>query len=215
MLSPDFKKKVKDLEKVLLKIRDDHCASLFAYLTVLYPEEIGFNALLKVLQKEKKTTQVGFSRNTLSNHLNHLLADDFVIVREDSDSNYRLKPRYYKLSPFVVEIFYDVIIRDDVLFESTILDEMKNMELKKLTITLIDIMMSILHEVLIDGIMFPDNIAEYNLDLVLQRKISILVTAYKKRVLEYDEQEAVFNILKEFTKKWVDFREDNWGPFIS
>ena len=210
-LSPEFKRKAKEIQKILFNLRDTHCTTFFAYLTVIYPEEIGFNALLKALNEDRYSKK-GLSKNTLSNHLKHLLKDKYIVVREESDSNLRLKPRKYKLSPFVVEIFYDVIIRDYDLIESSILDEMRDMELEQLTIILIDIMLSILHDVLIDGIMFPDNIAEYNLDFVLQRKLGIFSTAYKKRVLENNEQEAVFKILKQFVSKWVDFREDNWGP---
>ena len=87
-----FEERFKEFEH-LGSILDEHCTFLLVLFDIdrTRPLETtrGFNELYRMLEKGKKkgTFKLGFTRQTLSLHLKHLLEKGLIEVKEDTEKS--------------------------------------------------------------------------------------------------------------------------------
>lgn len=181
---------------------DQRCAYLLGVLGNLhnrYPEKTyGFNELYRELDKRKnrKLKTTVFSRQTLSQHLKHLLDKELIEVREDKDSYYKIKPRKYRLSKYLVEITKDLRPLEDLYYEE-MLKDYRLLETSPLTILLLRAYMRMGVEIFRKTLAFPEFFGMYQRDHVYTT-IEILTKEYKTIIHERNESEKALKILDEF-----------------
>jgi len=210
-LAFEFDERMKKLDEVVSHL-DKHCGAILAYLSVIFPEEIGFNELFRKFKKLKGAPS--FSKGTLGRHLEHLLKEQLIVVREDKDSRLKIKPRKYKLSPYFVEISQDML-EHKLLDPIDALHAMRLEEIQPLTIVLIDIFLGNICEILKNTIKYPEKIADYQRTSVFYYHFENYMKAYRARVLENNEKEKALKTIDDFNKYWVDVRNEKWGDLIA
>ena len=100
----DEKKAMEELDSVV-KDLDKHCHAIILFFRIHNGRTFGFNELLRKIENEKEEFEISFSRQTLSLHLKHLLANNMIEVTEDKESKLKIKPRYYTLSAYWKSLF--------------------------------------------------------------------------------------------------------------
>jgi hypothetical protein len=103
----EFEKNVKICYEFLKKAAghlDSRCQLLLAEFSGLYPVKIGFTKLFE------RVKHMGFTKPTLSAHLNHLKKTEFIDCQVDTTSRLYLKPRLYGVSSKWVKLAGDLLI---------------------------------------------------------------------------------------------------------
>ena len=209
-----FKDRMNEFDKIV-ELLDKYCSVILAYFTIIYPKEKGFNELVRdldKLMKENPTDIKRISKNTLSNHLKHLLEKELIVVREEKDSKLKIKPRKYKLSPFFEDLGKDIVLFDYPTSED-LFKEITKERIAPLTIVLIDLLFEMCTELLKNTLKYSEKSSAYS-RAISYKRIEVLLKAYRKSVYEKMEKENALNIIDEHDKWWIKQRNEKWGSLI-
>jgi DNA-binding transcriptional ArsR family regulator len=200
-ISEEIKKRLQKADQIGSNL-DERCSSLLVFFSVHYnqnPMEMyGFNELYRRLGelKKKEAMKTVFTRQTLSVHLKHLLEQDLIEVREEKESNLKIKPRKYRLSKFWTELTKDL----RPLYISSYEEVLKDFKLsatEPLTLLLLRAYLKLCVEIFRNALAIPEI---YGTDYRYHAYnfIENLTKVYRTTVFERNEPETALRIIEGF-----------------
>jgi DNA-binding HxlR family transcriptional regulator len=197
----------------IVSVLDEHCATLLAYFCYRHYDcgqgSLGFNELFRELKSLKGIVRKGFSRRTLARHLRHLVEEKQILEVREAQSNLKIKPRIYELSPYFLELTKD-LFATKVLYPVQVQEEFKRLEIEPLTIVLLDILVGNCVEMMKRSIEYPEVLAAYFRENVYLH-FGNLMQAFRTRVLEANEKDKAIEAVDEFDEFWKQNRNKKWA----
>lgn len=197
---------------------DEHCCILlvlFDFDRTKHPETThGFNELYRRLYRDRKKGFIrrGFSRQTLSLHLKHLLEKGLIEVRENSESNLKIKPRMYKSSKYWNDLS-NLLSPIRIPKYEKIVKEFRNYETKPLTALLLGVSAQICIEVFDRSLTYPEFFSRIQRDYIYEF-IENMVEVYRSIVLERQEKEEASRAIKMFDDFFLQKIREKYGSVI-
>lgn len=199
--SKEMKKHMEKIDEIASSL-DKRCILLMMFFSVLYPKDpkkkYGFNELYRKLRKLTKDTGIrtSFSRQTLSEHLKHLLEKDLIEFEDDEKSRYRIKPRKYGLSKNYVKLIEDLRPLDFPQPEE-LLKRFRLKGTEESTIFLLMVYIELGFEMFKQTLTYPETYGPTIREYVFSR-IENLTEAYRAIIFERNESEKALQVVEEF-----------------
>jgi DNA-binding transcriptional ArsR family regulator len=179
---------------------DKHCSVLLAefdFDRARYPERTyGFNELYRKLDKDREIVKMRFDRRSLSLHLKHLREKGLVEVREDDQSNLKIKPRRYMLSKHWNDLA-EVISPIPMLNVAERMKDYRKYETETLTVLLMGLSEQLCIEMFERALCYPEFMASIHRDYYYDY-IEQMIEAYRSTVSDRHEQKKASRALKKF-----------------
>lgn len=214
-ISNEIKKRLEKADQIGSTL-DERCNSLLVFFSVIHDRNpgkmYGFNELYRRLDelKNKNAIKTGFTRQTLSVHLKHLLEKDLIEVREEKESKLKIKPRKYRLSKYWAELTKDLRPLYIPDYEE-VLKDFKLQETKPLTLLLLGAYMKLCVEIFRKAIALPE-IYGTDYRYYAYNFIENLAKAYRAIVFERNESETALSIIDEFGLFLKQNVNEKYGP---
>lgn len=177
---------------------DETCCYILAGIS-RHPEGIGFNRLLREIQKQPNSQYNKMAKTTLAQHIQHLLDKHFIENEIVKNSPLKFKPSKYRVSVYFKELSKGLIAQS--VNPDDYLPLMRAEDAGKLTMHLMDLNLQYLSECIETVLQNPENIALFNINQTFYN-LETLMRAYRERILERKEERIALKTIQDWVTKY-------------
>ena len=187
---------------------DEYCSMLLALFCVKHPKTLGFNEIRRELSL--MTNNVNTSPNALNRHLKHLIENKVIQKKSDDESNLKIKPIHYSLTPAFTELAKDLFIVNQGLDVELLKEELKAMSVDEASRKVAFILLNDVIDEVRDSLVLDPKIAEFK-QVLKSARTKVALDAYSSVINDSGNREEALIILSEINEKlssYVDFGKD-------
>ena len=183
---------------------DEYCSMLLALFCVKHPKTLGFNEIRRELSL--MTNNVNTSPNALNRHLKHLMENRVIQKKIDDDSNLKIKPIRYSLTPTFTELAEDLFIVNQGLDVGLLKEDLKAMSVDEASRKVAFILLNDVLEEVRDSLVLDPKIADFKL-LLKSARIKVALDAYSSFIKDSGAREEALKVLGEVNAQLSSYSE--------
>jgi len=180
-----------ELNEFLNKL-DETCSFILAEI-IQNPKGIGFNELYRRIKKHSECRTM--AKSTLSDHIKHLVDQNFIERKTVKDSPLKLKPVQYRTSQHFRKLSKGMIAQS--VSPEDFLPLMRKQNASEVTNQLMSAIFTNVTECLKAILQAPENISRLNMHQAFYIMETLMI-AYRKRILESKDEITALKTIDEW-----------------